>query len=60
MSDKRRRRRQNSEGSEHSEGEEADPKESLEELDLEKDEGVVSENSLRPQLQAEPAGTIFS
>ena len=42
MSDKRRRRRENSEGSEHSESEEKDPKGSVSEVELDKDEGVVS------------------
>ena len=43
MSDKRRRRRQNSDDSEHSEGEEEVKQEKVggEELDIEKDEGVV-------------------
>ena len=42
MSDKRRRRRQNSEGSEHSESDEKESKDGVEEVDLDKDEGVVS------------------
>ena len=42
MSDKRRRRRQNSEGSEHSESDETESKDGLEEVDIDKDEGVVS------------------
>ena len=42
MSDKRRRRRQNSEGSEHSESDETESKDGVEEVDIDKDEGVVS------------------
>ena len=42
MSDKRRRRRQNSDGSEHSESDENEPKDGVEEVDIDKDEGVVS------------------
>lgn len=42
MSDKRRRRRQNSEGSEHSESDEKESKDGVEEVDLDKDEGVDS------------------
>ena len=42
MSDKRRRRRQNSEGSEHSESDETESKDGVEEVDMDKDEGVVS------------------
>merc|ERR1739848_788016 len=42
MSDKRRRRRQNSEGSEQSESDETESKDGLEEVDMDKDEGVDS------------------
>ena len=46
MSDKRRRRRQNSEDSEHSEGEVGTDKVLGEDLDIDKDEGVVSRTFL--------------
>ena len=43
MSDKRRRRKQNSDDSEHSDSEETESKNGVDDLDLDKDEGVVSE-----------------
>lgn len=43
MSDKRRRRKQNSDDSEHSDSEENESKNGVDELDMDKDEGVVSE-----------------
>ena len=42
MSDKRRRRRQNSEGSELSESDETESKDGVEEIDMDKDEGLAS------------------
>ena len=43
MSDRRRRRKQNSDDSEHSESEEEETKNDVDEVDQDKDEGVVSE-----------------
>ena len=43
MSDKRRRRKENSDDSEQSESEDSETKNEVDDLDVDKDEGVVSE-----------------